>query len=263
VPAGSHPRSEVSIATVPVGDVLLDVLLGELAASGIDPTRWALAWARLIPSLVLIPALGLPAFPLGLRVVFALMLGASVAPGLLPPPSVASPLVTLTSELARGVPVALSVAICVWGATMAGNLIDELRGGMSSSRSPLDTNPTGPFGVLMSLAAALAFFQLGGPARLAEALADAAPLQEQDLRAVALTLARGIQFSVVLAGPLLALLPFVELVHALAARATHPLAIGVVFAPLKVIGLLAAAALLLDRFATGIVLWLDRGLPAT
>ncbi len=246
---------------MPDGDVLLAVLLGELASSGIDPTRWALAWARLVPSLVLIPALGLPAFPLGLRVVFALMLGASVAPGLLPPPGGAPQFLTLASELARGVPVALSVAICVWGATMAGNLIDELRGGMSSSRSPFDTEARAPFGVLMSLAAAVAFFQLGGPARLAEALAEAPPIEAQDVRAVALTLAHGVQFSVVLAGPLLALVPIVELAHALAARATHPLAIGVVFGPLKAIGLLATAALLLDRFATGIVLWLDRALP--
>ena len=246
---------------MPAGDLLIEVLLGELARSGIDPTRWALAWARLIPSLVLIPALGLPAFPLGLRVVFALMLGASVAPALLPPPSGATTLVTLASELARGVPVALSVAICVWGATMAGNLIDELRGGLSSSRSPFDTEARAPFGVLMSLAAAVAFFQLGGPARLAQALAEARPLADQDVRTVALALAHGVQFSVVLSGPLLALVPFVELVHALAARATHPLAIGVVFGPLKAVGLLAVAALLLDRFAMGIVLWLDRALP--
>ncbi|HTV17491.1 MAG TPA: flagellar biosynthetic protein FliR [Polyangiaceae bacterium] len=244
-------------------DVWLAAVLAELARAGIDPTSWARAWARLIPSLVLIPALGLPAFPIGLRVAFALMLGASVAPGLLPAADPSAPLLaTLASELARGVPVALSVAICVWGASMAGQLIDELRGGGSPARSPFDGSaPASPFGVLLSLAAALAFLELGGPARLSDALASARPLAEQDLTAVARALAYGLRFAVVLAGPLLALVPFVELLHALMARATHPIALGVVMAPLKAMTLLGVAALLLDRFATGVVLWMDRALP--
>ena len=250
---------------MPLEDAWLIAVLAELARSGVDPESWARAWARLIPSLVLIPALGLPAFPLPLRVAFAAMLGASVAPGLLPSPEPALPLIpALASELARGVPVALSVAICAWGASMAGNLIDELRGGASASRSPFDTNaPASPFGVLLSLAAALAFLELGGPARLTEALASARPLAEQDLPAVARALAYGIRFAVVLAGPLLALVPFVELLHALMARATYPLALGAVMTPLKALTLLGMAALLLDRFATGVVLWMDRALPPT
>lgn len=244
-------------------DAWLAVLLAELARAGIDPTSWARAWARLVPSLVLIPALGLPAFPIPARVAFALMLGASVAPGLLPPEDPGLPLLaTLASELARGVPVALSVAICIWGASMAGGLIDELRGGAVPARSPFEAGePASPFSVLLSLVAALAFLELGGPARLTDALADAPPLGEQDLTAVARALAHGVRFAVVLAGPLLALVPFVELLHALVARATHPMAVGVVMKPLERAALLAAAALLLDRFATGIVLWMDRALP--
>jgi len=244
-------------------DAWLAVVLAELARAGIDPSSWARAWARLIPSLLLIPALGLPAFPIPLRLAFALMLGASVAPGLVPPADASLPLfATLASELARGVPVALSVAICVWGASMAGNLIDELRGSAALGRSPFTAGePASPFGVLLSLAAALAFLELGGPARLSEALASAAPLGEQDLAAVARDLAHGVRFAVVLAGPLLALVPFVELLHALVARSAHPVALGVVMLSLKAITLLVAAALLLDRFATGIVLWMDRALP--
>jgi type III secretory pathway component EscT len=249
---------------VPLNDAWIAAVLAELARAGIDPTSWARAWARLIPSLVLIPALGLPALPIPLRLAFALMLGASVAPGLLPPADASLPLLaTLASELARGVPVALSVAICVWGASMAGNLIDELRGASALGRSPFATGePASPFGVLLSLAAALAFLELGGPARLTEALASARPLGEQDLAGVARALAYGVRFAVVLAGPLLALVPFVELFHALVARTTHPIALGVVMLPLKAITLLVAAALLIDRFATGIMLWMDRALPS-
>lgn len=248
--------------------MLLDALLAELAVAGIDPMRWARAWARLIPSLVLIPALGLPAFPLGLRLAFAALLGASVAPSLVPATPAglghgsAPLLVILGSELARGVPAALGVALCVWGASMAGHLIDELRGGASVTRSPFDGEPNAtPFGVLLSLAAALAFLQLGGPARLCEALAVAPPLGEQDLPGMARLLAHGVQFAVVLAGPLLALVPFVKLVQALVARAAYPVALHALLTPLEALLLLGFSALLLDRLATGVVLWLDRALP--
>jgi type III secretory pathway component EscT len=244
-------------------DVLLAALLHELAAAGLDPTSWALAWARLIPSLLLITTFGLQAFPIALRLAFAFMLGASIAPGLVPASGDASPLlVALGSELARGLPVALSVAISVWGASMAGELLDALRGGTSPSRSLFDGGATSPLGVLMSLLIGVAFFQLGGPARLAEALATARPFQEQDLRSIALSLARGIQFSVVLAGPLLAIVPFLELLHALVARTSHPMGLGVVLGPLKAVALLGVTALLLDRVASGLVLWLDRALPS-
>jgi type III secretory pathway component EscT len=187
------------------------------------------------------------------------MLGAIIAPALVPAPDTSVPLlVTLGSELARGVPVAMSIAICLWGASMTGNLVDELRGGRALSRSPLDTAPTSPLGLLLSLAAALAFLELGGPSRLTEALASARPLGERDLSALARDMAYGLRFAVVLAGPLLALAPFVELLHALMARATHPIGLAVVMTPLKAVTLLAVAALLLDRFASGIVLWMDR-----
>lgn len=248
-------------------DLLLDTLTRELAAAGIDPTSWLIAWARLIPSLVLIPAFGMHAFPLTLRLAFAFVLGASVAPGLVPlAPDPAPLLVMLGSELARGVPVAASVAASVWGATMAGALIDELRGGSDRAiltRSVFDGGETTPFGVLMSLAVGVAFFQLGGPARLADALATARPWHEQDLRAVALALARGIQFAVALAGPLLVFVPFLELVRALASRASHPMALGGVLGPVKAMALLAASALLLERVAGAVVLWLDGSLPSS
>jgi hypothetical protein len=119
----------------------------------------------------------------------------------------------------------------------------------------------GPLGALLSLAAAIGFFQLDGPARLLAALASAPPLGVGDLRALALTLARGIQIAVVLAGPLLALAPFLDLLTGLVSRATFPGKNQATLGPLRSMVLFAAAALLLDRFATGVVLWLDRSLP--
>jgi type III secretory pathway component EscT len=244
-------------------DVLIEAVARELAASGIDLWAWLACWARLLPSLLLIPAFGLPAFPIVIRVGFACVLAAVVAPSLpLEPPAEGPLLLMLGAEFARGVPVALSAAFCVWAALMAGNLVDELRAGPARQRSPFDpAEAASPVGVLLSLAASVAFFRLGGPARLADALAASRPLHQQDLAAVAALLAHGVQFAVVLAGPLLALVPFLELLHALVARVAFPLSIDSVFVPLKAIALLGVVALLLDRIAAGVVLWMDGALP--
>ena len=127
---------------------LIQALARELALAGIEPLSWLLAWARLVPSLILIPAFGLQAFPLLMRFLFAFMLAAVVAPSLPPIDPGAQPwFVALASEVARGAPVAVSVAISVWGASMAGNLIDELRGGPAAPRVLLASDePTSPLG---------------------------------------------------------------------------------------------------------------------
>jgi type III secretory pathway component EscT len=245
---------------------LLESVAGALRDAGVDAYGWVLAWARSLPSLLLVPALGLPGLPLPLRLVFAAVLGVVIAPTLAPsagaaamaPPDAAM----LAGELARGVPVALGVALGIWGATMAGNLLDELIGTSSGSRAPFDDSaPGGPLGVLLALVAAIAFFELGGPARMLAALTSAPPLGVADVRTMAVALARGIQLAVVLAGPLLALAPFVELLSGLAARSAFPPGQRAALGSLRGLVLFGGAALLLDRFAAGIVLWLDRALP--
>ena len=115
--------------------------------------------------------------------------------------------------------------------------------------------------VVIALVAAIAFFELGGPARMLRALASAPPLGVADLRALALALARGIQLAVVLAGPLLALAPFLELLSGLTGRAAFPPGQRAALGPVRSVVLFGGSALLLDRFAAGVVLWLDRALP--
>lgn len=234
--------------------------------AGIDATGWVLAWARSIPSLLLVPALGLPGLPLPLRLVFAAVLGAVIAPTLAPSAgtvaTVEPNLAMIAVELGRGVPVAVGVAVGVWGATMAGNLLDELLGSSSGSQPPFDDGaPGGPLGVLLALIAAIAFFELGGPARMLTALASAPSLGVADVRTLALALARGIQLAVVLAGPLLALAPFLELLSGLTARAAFAPGQRAALGSLRGLVLFGGAVLLLDRFAAGVVLWLDRALP--
>lgn len=242
-------------------DVLLEVLGRELGAAGLDPLSWVLVSARLAPSLLLIPAFGLAWSPLPLRLLYALALAAAVAPVLpAPAPSSAPLLAAIGAEVGRGLPAAVSVTAALWGASMAGNLLDELRRGPARTLG-VGSEPLSPLGVLLSLGAAVAFFELSGPARLVDALATAPPLGVSEIRALAELLARSIRFAVVLAGPLLAVLPLLELAHALLARAARPVAPGALLAPLRSLLLLALCALLIEQIASGAVAWLDRALP--
>lgn len=279
VPSGSRPGNSFSAreafgapagavehASMPGTPALLESIARALRDSGVDAPGWVLASARLIPSLLVVPAFGLPGLPLPLRVVFAALLGVAIAPALAPnlgaSPSVEPSLAAIASELGRGVPVAAGVAAGIWGAMMAGNLLDELAGNAVGARPPFaGAAPGGPLGALLSLAAALAFFELGGPTRLLAAVGSAPALEVADVRALALMLARSIQLAVVLAGPLLALAPFLELLSGLVARVALPLGLRSALGPLRGMVMFVAAALLLDRFAAGVVLWLDRALP--
>lgn len=249
---------------MPVADALFDSLARELTRSGIDPAAWVLGAARLLPSVVLIPVFGLRALPVFGQILFALILAAAAAPAVQPLTTAGEPwLFTLLSQTLGGLPVAVSAAMTLWVASMAGNLLDELRvGSASTSPSLIADSEASPLGILFTLGAAVMFLQLGGPARLAQALSVAGPLSEQTIRDVALALARGIQLAIVIAGPMLALLPFFELFHALLARAARPVTLTAFFAPLRAIALLAIVALLLDRFMEGIILWMGAQLPA-
>ena len=248
---------------MPVADALLDSLARELARSGIDPVAWVLGAARLLPSIVLIPIFGMRALPIFGQLLFALILAAAAAPAVQPVMPSGEPwFLTLLGQALGGLPVAVSAAMTLWVASMAGSLLDELRAGAAASSPSLfaDSEAT-PLGTLFTLGAGVMFLKLGGPARLAQALSVAAPLSEQSIRDVALGLARGIQLAIVIAGPLLAVLPFFELFQALLARAVRPVTLSSVFAPLRAIALLAIVALLLDRFMEGIALWMGAQLP--
>lgn len=242
---------------------LLSELSAELSRSGVDAGAWLLASARLIPSVLLIPAFGLRALPMLAQVSFAFILAGSVLPSFAPLAASDRPwLLAVVSELLRGLPVALGAAITIWAATMAGNLMDELRGAAPDPAAAVTDSPASPLGLLLSLAACVAFLQLGGPARLTEALATApAALTPSDVRAVVRGLVAGVQLAVLIAAPLLVLSLLLEVFHALLARTTSATLWAAVFAPLRALSLLAIAALLLDRLVEGLALWLHATLP--
>jgi len=241
---------------------LLSELSAELSRSGVDAGAWLLASARLIPSVLLIPAFGLRALPMLAQVSFAFILAGSVLPSFAPLAASDRPwLLAVVTELLRGLPVALGAATTIWAATMAGNLMDELRGAAPDPAAAVTDSPASPLGLLLSLAACVAFLQFGGPARLTEALAAPAPLTPSDVRAVVRGLVAGVQLAVLIAAPLLVLSLLLEVFHALLARTTSAALWAAAFAPLRALSLLAIAALLLDRLVEGLALWLHATLP--
>lgn len=239
---------------------LLPLVLQELDRWGVDPESWLLAAARLLPAVLLVPAFGLRALAFPARVLFAFILAASTLPLAASSPPLRGPwLIALLSEVTRGLPLAVSAATTIWAAGMAGNLLDEARGAHHPGEFPVADSPSGPLGVLLSLAASICFLELGGPARMAAALADGT-LDPSYVRHVVRGAVAGVQLAVLIAAPLLVLLIVVEVFHALVARATSPGLWLPLLAPLRTLSFLAIAALLLDRLIEGLALWMHSAL---
>jgi type III secretory pathway component EscT len=233
-------------------------ILVELGRSGVDPERWLRATLRLVPSMILVPAFGLRALPFPAQLLFAFVLSGATLPAVAASlPALEQPWVyAALEELLRGLPIAVSAAGGIWGATMAGNLMDELRGGPAPSDFPLADSPVGPLGILLSLSASIAFLEFGGPAQLAQTLVSAPPVTAGVLAQVVHSLIAGVQLAVLIAAPLLVVLLFLEVFQALLTRATRSGLWLSLFAPVRALSVLAIVALLLDRLVEGLALWM-------
>jgi type III secretory pathway component EscT len=220
------------------------------ARSGIDLGALGLAWARVMPTVVLVPAFGLRALPAPARAVMGLAFAAGIFPALAQSASDArGPWAVLALvEFARGVPIALAAAVPLWAATMAGGVADALRGSQEMPAMPTVEGRATPLGVLLSLLASTLFLATGGPARVVKALA-VAPMPDHPLLAAANDLAGGIVLAVAVGGPLLAASVVVEVTAALVARAASPAQVHALLAPLRAMATLAVLALVLQRIA--------------
>jgi type III secretory pathway component EscT len=221
--------------------------------SGVDLAALGLAWARAAPSVALVPAFGLRALPAPARIVVGLALAASIFPALVPVASSASlpwPILLLV-EMARGLPVALAAAVPLWAATMAGGVVDALRGSQETLTAPTVEGRATPLGVPFSLLACAIFLATGGPARVASALAMR-PLAGHPLVAAAEDIVGGIGLAVALGGPLLAAAVVIEIAAALVARAASPAQVHALLAPIRAIGTLAVVAIVFERLATAL-----------
>ncbi len=226
---------------------LVQTLAQTIEDSGIDLGAWGLAWARVLPSITLVPAFGLRAFAGPARAVLGLALAASIAPALRPIATNVSWPVALVSELARGLPVAITASVALWAATMAGGAIDDLRGNRDKAGLPNVESGATPVGAMMSMLVAIAFLESGGPARIAAALADPDLDFMGPLEHAAYNLSSGIQLAVAVATPLIVASVVVEVASALVARAANPAWVQPLLAPLRSLALLAVLALVLER----------------
>jgi type III secretion protein T len=230
---------------------LLGAIEEALRRSGVDLPALGLAWARALPVVTIVPAFGLRAFPVPARPAMALALAASIVPALSPVARASSTpwLVAAVVEAVRGLPVAVAAAVPLWAATMAGGLVDALRGSSDAVDMPVVEERTTPFAVLFALLAGAFFLSTGGPATVALALAEPA-VAPGVLKATADALLSGISMSVALGSPLIAASIVIELAASLVNRATSPTQTEAMIAPLRTIGIVTVFALLLDRMTT-------------
>jgi type III secretory pathway component EscT len=234
---------------VPVSSSILATLDEAFQLHDIDLTALGLAWARTLPVVTLVPAFGLRALPTSARAVIALALALSIVPAVhvARAPGADLPLVLLVlTEALRGLPVAIAAATPIWAATQAGGIMDNLRGGGTDSSLPIVEGKATPLGALYSILASSLFLGGGGPARVAQALADTSPEPMLFLLLVR-TLTQGITLSVAIATPLLTASVVLEVASTLIARAAAPTQVSALLAPLRSIALLFLAAVSLER----------------
>lgn len=212
-----------------------------------------LAWARLAPTLAIVPAFGLKALPASARGIVGVSLAAGIYPALVPIVTTNRPatpwFVLALEELVLGIPIALAAAIPLWAATMAGGLVDSLRGTQDGAGlAVVEGNRASPLAILLSLLASIVFLATGGPARTTAALARGA-IGEHPLLAISDALVAGVGLAVAIGAPLLAAAVVLEIAFALVARAASPAQIHALLAPLRALGLLAIVAVVLERVA--------------
>lgn len=232
---------------------LVETVASAFADAGVDLAAWGLGWARVAPTILLVPAFGLRALPAPVRGVLGLMLALAILPAMGDAvharDDVPWALLALENVLI-GVPTAIAAAVPLWAATMAGGLVDSLRGSQDSFAFVTVEGRASPLGVPFAMLASYLFLQLGGPARVVLALAQPDPaLHARPLLALTHHLVNGIGLAVSLAGPLLAAAVVLELAGALVARAASPAQVHALIAPLRTLAVLAMLALAFDRIA--------------
>lgn len=227
--------------------------LAQLLPSAQAMRSLILGGAKVMPVVVLVPAFGLRALPVGARVGLALTLGISVAPALSQSSTLSLGLAVALQALS-GLPVALSAAIVLWAAGMAGGLFDELRQSRETTNLPVVNVGTSPTGVLFALLAAIAFLQTGGTVRVVSALNRNVSDVHGLLTRVVQDLLSGIHIAIALAVPFLVASVLFEITAALVARALSPARLEPIWAPLRTVFLLVILAVVFERILALIVL---------
>ncbi len=237
-------------------DGLLDALLGEAHRGGEDFAAWGVAWARVLPTALFVPAFGLGVLPSALRVVIGLALVVVIAPGLAATTALlpGAPWPDLVvSELARGIPVAIAASASLWAATVAGGVTDAAVGLPRLARrgAPFGGDGT-PFATLFALLAAIVFLSFGGAERVAFELARVPDAGMAPLARAARDLASGVDIGALFAAPLLIVALATDLAVLLVARELPAWKMPGLFASAKALVVLVFAAAFFERMAEAI-----------
>jgi flagellar biosynthetic protein FliR len=219
--------------------------------------------ARTVPVTWLVSPLGGARLPAMARVAFGFLLASLVAPTLraaavragLDHAGSGLLVLVLARELLVGLGVGLVVSFAFRAAETAGRLVDVLRGAsLGEVLVPTSDERASPLGALYALLATLVFLELGGVARLLEAMLasyDAVPLAGAltpgTLRAGALVVvvasARLLEVALALAAPVVVALWLTDLALGMIARIAPQVPVYFVGLPAK--GLLAVGVVLL------------------
>jgi flagellar biosynthetic protein FliR len=226
------------------------------AIFGAELRAFLLAWARAVPLLLLVPAFGLSAVALPIRMGLAAALAATILPGLPPRASDQPFVVAFGQELLVGLPVAVSVAVLSWTAIMAGAIADDLRGARETAALPVFEEPAPPIGALLGLFVGIAFLETGGAARAALLLSRAG--QAPALGDVIVALAGSIQVALSIAAPFVLGSLLIEVAGGLIARAAQPAYVLPLLSPLRSLALLAIVWVSFDRVSELLVLLASR-----
>ena len=234
---------------------LVSAVVAELERDGINLRAIGFGWARAAPVVAIVPAFGLRALPVPMRAMVALAMAACIAPSVRVETSQEPWAWGIVSAAAHGLPIAIAAAVPLWAATMAGGVIDAMRGTGDTVSSPtVEGRPT-MFGVAFAMLASMLFLSTGGPARVVQALARPASDTSSAIVRVAFDLASGIDIAVAVAAPVLAASIVVEVSAALVARSASPAQVHSLLAPLRSFAILAVVAFALDRMVRVIAIW--------
>ena len=228
---------------------LLNVVAESFRDAGVDLAALGLAWARVTPTIVLVPAFGLRALPAAARGVLGVMLALCIYPAVQPAHLADAPWsVLLVSEVMTGLPVAIATATVLWAVTMVGGMLDNLRGAQDAVQVPVIDGRTTPMSVPFALLASVVFLSTGGPARVAHALATA-PIPDHPILSAVGALTSAIALAVSIGAPLLVASLVIEVTAAVIARAASPAQVHALLAPMRTMGLLVVCGVVLDRIA--------------
>ena len=194
-----------------------------------EAAPWARAFARVLPTATLVPALAIRGAPAPLRGAIAIALAAPIAASFSYAPSDGALPLILLGDAIRGIPLAIAIATPLWMATHIGAIADLMRGQPEANVAPPPAaeGARGPLGMLTALLAASVWIGGGGVTRALLLLQHVTP-ERSGVAAYALAaraLTDGLRLSLALAAGVL--IAAVELEAAIIAigRAASPIAV--------------------------------------